>query len=272
MVARAWPSESVIPRCVQAKHDLDSALLAEIGRRTAGLTLPDDITDNDAAALVRATAGPMVRGLFRPEEQEPVLAAVVAGAVFLTPATIRRAIVMGRQPRTGWTVANIYLNSVGAEPFSAEFSGLVGLSDGTSCYVTAEYLNARDHFSDFLVHEVAHMFHNCHRHQLGLVQTVDTKYPLPIDYRRHETFAYSCEFFSCITARATLPADRLALVAVLEASWRADEERVDIGLVVDILRQAVVAPDGWQVVLQRCRAPEEPPPPKRRRKPARQLA
>ena len=38
---------------------------------------------------------------------------------------------------------------------------LVGLSEETTCYVSPEYFAEDDPFADFIVHEAAHIFHNC---------------------------------------------------------------------------------------------------------------
>jgi hypothetical protein len=89
-----------------------------------------------------------------------------------------------------------------AQPFpAAELLGktaphLVGLSEETTCYVSPEYFSQDDPFADFIVHEAAHIFHNCKRAIVGLRQTRRKEWLLDIEYRKRETFAYSCEAYA----------------------------------------------------------------------------
>ena len=48
---------------------------------------------------------------------------------------------------------------------------ILGLSEETTCYVSPEYFAESDPFADFIVHEAAHIFHNCKRGTVGLRQT-----------------------------------------------------------------------------------------------------
>ena len=56
---------------------------------------------------------------------------------------------------------------------------MLGLSEGTTCYVTAAYFDKPEPFSDYIVHEAAHVFHNCKRDTVGLAST-RTRQPLPL--------------------------------------------------------------------------------------------
>ena len=66
------------------------------------------------------------------------------------------------------------------------------MSEETTCYLTPEYFTETDPFADFVVHEVAHIFHNCKRGTLGLKQTRTREWLLDIEFSERETFAYSC--------------------------------------------------------------------------------
>jgi hypothetical protein len=62
-------------------------------------------------------------------------------------------------------------------------------------YVSPEYFAEDDPFADFIVHEAAHIFHNCKRVTIGLSETRTKEWSLDIEHRKRETFAYSCEAY-----------------------------------------------------------------------------
>lgn len=64
---------------------------------------------------------------------------------------------------TAWTLANLYLLSAEAEPLSHQAPPIVGYSEGTTCFVSMDYFRSDEALSDFIVHEAAHVFHNCKR-------------------------------------------------------------------------------------------------------------
>lgn len=68
--------------------------------------------------------------------------------------------------------------------------------------VTSAWTTSReqDPFADYVVHEAAHVFHNCKRATVGLPATRRREWLLDIDYRKRETFAYACEAFSRMVA------------------------------------------------------------------------
>jgi hypothetical protein len=86
--------------------------------------------------------------------------------------------------------------------------GLLGLSQETTCFVTSRYLEGRDKFDDFIVHEAAHVFHNWKREYAGLSFTRTKEWLLPIEFRKRETFAYSCEVYSRIVEQGGTPKQR----------------------------------------------------------------
>ena len=133
---------------------------------------------------------------------------------------------------------------------------MVGLSDETICYVSAEYFSEKeDPFADFIVHETAHVFYNCKRESLGFPSSRRRPWLLEIEYRKRETFAYSCEAYACILERGKTPEARHALAEEYAQAVQISDDRVDAGEVADIVRAAEGGRNGWKVIRTRC-APE----------------
>ncbi len=176
----AWPGD-LLARARQGSADLKGALVSEIRKRAAG-AFPRALPNTDLAALTLRKIGPMVRGLFPAREREAVLAVLERSVVFLTPATIEETILNAHWLHTAWDLANLYLGSVGAELLAPDAPRLVGLSEETSCYVSAEYFADEHRFADFIVHETAHVFHNCKRRTIGLRETRRREWLLEIEF------------------------------------------------------------------------------------------
>jgi len=115
-----------------------------------------------------------------------------------------------------------------------------------------------DPFADFIVHEAAHIFHNCKRRRIGLRDTRTKEWLLDIEYRQRETFAYSCEAYACVLGCAKTPAERRKLAAEDGATVRISEKRVDPAEVASIVAEAVSARNGWKVILGRCAPTTKP--------------
>jgi hypothetical protein len=130
----------------------------------------------------------------------------------------------------------------------------VGLSEDQACYVSPAYFEERDPFADFVVHEVAHIFHNTRRQTAGLPET-RRKYLLDIHYSKRETFAYACEAYSRILERVREPAQRRALAQDFDGFKGIPEARVEPAEVADIVRAACCSRNGWKLILARCAAP-----------------
>jgi hypothetical protein len=109
-----------------------------------------------------------------------------------------------------------------------------------------------DPFAEFIVHEVAHVFHNCKRATVGLHETRTKQRLLDIDYRKRETFAYACEAYARVFERGKRPAERLALAGAYGRAVRLSDERVDAGEIASIVREAAAASNGRKVILTRC--------------------
>ena len=180
---------------------------------------------------------------------------VVAAAK--APDTIEHLLRDLTWPHTAWNLANIYLGSFGAKLLSTHAPRVVGLSEETTCYVSMEYFATRQRFADFLVHEVAHVFHNCKRQTIGLPETRTKEWLLDIEFRKRETFAYACEAYSRILELGATPAARRALLVELEAGPLPSDESVSGDEYLDILREAILARNGWKRILARC-APARP--------------
>ena len=181
-----------------------------------------------------------------------VLAMLERSVVFLHPGNIESVLRAATWPRTAWSLANLYLVSVGCERLSDEAPNIVGLSEETTCYVSPAYFTSQDDFADYVVHEAAHVFHNCKRATVGLKETRRREFLLDIDYRKRETFAYACEAYSCIVARGGTAADRRAALGAHADGSLPGDDSIDLDEYLDILQEAVEARNGWKRMLQRC--------------------
>jgi len=247
----AWPGDSFIERANRAHIDLRGALVREVGRLAKGLA-HEPLPTTDTVTLTRDKVEPMVRGLFPRMEQDAVLTMLQESVVFLTCEYIEPILLEHSYDHSAWTLANLYLASLGAELLDEDAPRLVGLSEGTTCYVSPDYFSEDDPFADFIVHEVAHIFHNCKRTTIGLRETRTKKWLLDLDYRKRETFAYSCEVYARVLERAKSPSERRALALDYGSMVRITEERVDPTEITDIVAEAAAARNGWKVILRRC--------------------
>jgi hypothetical protein len=246
-----WPGPGYMAQETNAYDALRDALVAEVVRRAGKATLPKVPARDELIKMTRRRVEPMVRGLFPRAEQDAILRLLEGSVVFLTPDNIENVLRNEGFPNSAWTIANVYLSSVNAEPLGGKGQGLLGLSQETTCFVTARYLEGREDFDDFLVHEAAHVFHNHKRELVGLPYTRNKEWLLPIEFAKRETFAYSCEAFSRIVERSQSPKERLALFEQY-AETPYDIADLDVDEHIDILREAVTARNGWKRILSRC--------------------
>ncbi len=253
----AWPGNGFMARANRAHDDLRGALVREVRRIAKGLA-HEPLPQGDTVALTRAKVEPMVRGLFPRVEQDQVLATLQKSVVFLTSVNIEPLLLEHGYDSSAWTLANLYLASLGAELLGEDAPRLVGLSEETTCYVSPDYFAEDDPFADFLVHEAAHIFHNCKRATVGLRETRTKEWLLDIEYRKRETFAYSCEAYARVLERAKSPSERRALAADYGSTVRISEERVDPAEVAGIVAEAAAARNGWKVILARCAPTSRP--------------
>lgn len=247
-----WPGEDLLEAAREGTRALKKALLGEVERRAAGRRPPDLPAGLDLESFARRKLAPMVEGLFAPGERRVVLDLLERSVVFLTSESIGRLIM---DPdcwlSTARDLANIYLGSLGAEPLAGDRAHIVGLSEGTRCYVSATYFKEEDPYADFVVHEAAHVFHNWKREHTGLPFTRKCEWLLPIEFSRRETFAYACEAYSRIVEGTRRPKERRERLADY-AEKHMPSGIEDSGELVAILTEAVKAKNGWRRILARC--------------------
>ena len=252
----AWPGCTTVECAGNARAARRAALCGEVRKRAGEAIAPDFAVPADLPALVSARVAPMVRGLFSRREQEVVLQLLQHSVVVVTPANIEPLLVETRWEHTAWVLANLYLGSIGVPLLSPDAPQLVGISVDTTCYLSLDYLRHTDPLTDYLVHEAAHVFHNCKRRTLGLPATRTREWLLTIEFRKRETFAYACEAYGAIRAQAAGPAERTRLLRLLEARSGPGDERVDPEEFFDIVREACGARNGWARILARCAPPK----------------
>jgi hypothetical protein len=253
----AWPGNGFMERASRARRDLRGALVREV-RRLAQGRAHEPLPKTDTTALTRDKVEPMVRGLFPRVEQGVVLAMLEKSVVFVTSENIEVLLLVHGFDSSAWTLANLYLTSVGADLLGEDAPRLVGLSEETTCYVSPDYFAEEDPFADFIVHEAAHIFHNCKRAAVGLRHTRTKEWLLDIEYRKRETFAFSCEAYARVLERAKGPSERRALAAEFGRSVSISDARVDSAEVAGIVAEAVARRNGWKVILGRCAPARRP--------------
>lgn len=237
-----------------ATEALQGALLAEVERRSRGRRPAHLPRTLDPPRFTRTKVEPMVRGLFPAAEREAVLAVLERSVVFVTADTLEPLLRGCSFLSTAWKLANLYLASLGAELLGEEALEIVGLSEETRCFVSTEYFRARgDRFADFILHETAHVFHNCKRRTVGLPESRKREWLLEIEFRKRETFAYACEAYGRILELGRRPADRRALLSEHLGGPLPPDDRVDEDDYRAALTEAVAARNGWKRILHRCR-------------------
>ncbi len=256
MDARAWPGDFMERGRLQ-DADLRGALVEEVRRLAKGHS-HEPVPANVGIEFTRAKVEPMVRGLFARTEQDIVLATFEKSVVYVTSDTIESILLNQRWDHSRWTLANMYLLSVGAKLLGKKAARIVGMSEETTCYVAPDYFAEGDPFADFIVHEAAHIFHNCKRRTIGLAETRTKEWLLDIEFRQRETFAYSCEAYARIITRAKSPTERRALATEYASKRRISAEGVDAVEVASIVTEAANARNGWKVILARCAPTKKP--------------
>jgi hypothetical protein len=247
---RAWPG-SVLERADQGSRELRQGLIAEVRRLAVGRShLP--LPPGNICELTRRKVTPMVRGLFPKKEHEAVLAVLERSVTFITNENFERVLTEHDWAGSAWDLANLYLATVGAPLLVESAPNIVGLNEHTTCYVSPEYFRETDSFSDFIVHEAAHIFHNCKRRTVGLREVRGREWLLDIDIRKREEFAYSCEAYARILERAGTLAKRSELADQFAEETDIADTRFDAAEVTAIVRSAVTARNGWKIIFARC--------------------
>ncbi len=249
----AWPAENFTARARHGEIALRGALISLVKNVAVRAVVPEELADLDVASFTRAKVEPLVRGLFPTAEQQAVLDLLAYGVVFLTPTAIEPLLMQTPYLTTAWNLSKIYLASCGSKLLAGDAPDLVGLSEGTTCYVSMDYFRPAGQFDDFVVHEAAHIFHNCKRRTIGLPEVRGREWLLDIEFGKRETFAYLCEAYSRILelSGGGTPAKR-QLLSQAENSPLPSDDRVGAGEYLKILRAAVAARNGWKEILRSC--------------------
>lgn len=248
----AWPGQTIFESMRNGDRALRDALFAEVRRRAKGHQPQGRLPDGDLTTFARGRVAPMVEGLFPRAERETVLGAIARSVVFLTPDNIEGALRGSGFLHTAWDLANLYLGSLGAELLSEEASAILGLGVEQTSYVSLSYFSDNQRFADYVVHEAAHVFHNCKRATLGLRETRTREWLLDIDFRKRELFAYGCEALARVRELAQGRAARVALIDEVANGTMPNDEQVDAAEYIAMLREAAPARNGWKRVLAWC--------------------
>ena len=249
-----WPGQNIMEALTHANNAMREGLIAAVLKRAPSETQAPTPPINNLVALTRAKVQPMVYGLFPQAEHAIVLKTLEASVIFLTPENIESVLRASPWLNTTWDLANMYLLQRGAKPLSPEAPSIVGLSQETSCYLSLDYLKepGNDPFADYLVHEAAHVFHNCRRCTIGLPETRTRRALLNIDYAKRETFAYACEAYSLILTMGDTAKNRRDALARHAQGPLPNKDIVDRNEYLDILAQAVGARNGWKRIHEAC--------------------
>jgi len=250
-----WPGNNVVDCMRRAKAALRGALIDAVRERVAHARNIRTLSEVDVTRMTVEKVATMVHGLFTPDEQPIVLDVLGRSVVFLTPANIEAVLTETTWCGTAWTLSNLYLNSIDAPLLGADAPCVVGLSQETTCYVSMRYFEADGRFEDFVVHEAAHIFHNCQRITIGLPEVGRSQWLLDIDFHKRETFAYCCEAYSRIVASASNRREKIALAESVAEFEMPPDEDVDPDEYLDILRDACSARNGWTRIRERCAPP-----------------
>lgn len=251
-----WPGQNIMEKSRNGHDDHLRALVAEVKRRSRGRTHAP-VPDLDLTSWTRCKLTPMVNGFFPEAERGAVLRLFEKSVVFLTSENIEAVLLGQMWLRSAWDLANLYLATVSADLLGPDAPSLLGLSQETTCYVTPEYFVDRGRIEDFVIHEAAHVFHNCKRRTAGLPHTRTKEWLLLMEFRKRETFAYSCEAYGWIVERSSSKAERLALAERFAVhGFGQCDENMDPNEVTDIVQEACHGRNGWKVILRRC-SPEK---------------
>ena len=249
-----WPGQNFVEVEINGSRILRDALVAAVLERVPTSEQRATPHLGDLVELTRDKVAPMVNGLFAMDERSTILATLERSVIFLTPENIESQLRASSWLSSSWDLANMYLLERGAEPLSPDAPSLVGMSEETTCYLSLTYLGSqeREPFSDYLVHEAAHVFHNTRRCTIGLAETRSKESLLNIDFRKRETFAYACEAYSRILSLASTPKLRREALQVHANGPLPGDSRMDQEEYLEILSAAVGPGNGWKRILKAC--------------------
>lgn len=247
-----WPGNTFLVQARNGDSTLRSALISSVQKHANQAIVPASWEHTGLDINLRTKFTPMVEGLLPQKEHTIILDMLEKSVVFLTPAKIVSILENMTWLKSAWNLANIYLSSLDAKLLADDAPGIVGMSEETTCYVSMEYFRNENKFDDYVIHEAAHIFHNCKRKTIGLPETRSREWLLDINYFKRETFAYACESYSRILEIGENRTNRSKLMADFSNSPMPSDDRVDVAEYLDILREAVAARNGWKRILARC--------------------
>jgi hypothetical protein len=256
-LGRAFPGNDALERLNGYERHLRNALIEEAGRRELGRCQRWAPAGFDPAASTRRKVEPMITGLFPAAERQVMLDVAQRSIVFLTREAAHQAIRDIKFLEEAWTIANIYLGSLGVPTLSEDGARAVGVNLGTKCYVSLEYFAEKALLADYVVHEVAHVFHNCKRRTIGLPHSRRKEWLLDVAFAKREIFAHACESYSRIVEQARGKEERRALLAQGARVSRLCDASVDRAELLDILADAIEARNGWRRILAHCSPPKQ---------------
>ena len=251
---RTWPGDNFIEVATNADTALREALIAQVLKRAPRHAQVPTPPIENLMELTRSKVLPMVTGLFPPAERPVIMKTLEASVIFLTPENIESTLRTSNWLGTTWDLANMYLLQRGLKPLSPEAPSIVGLSEETTCYLSLDYLadQSKVAFSDYLVHEAAHIFHNCRRCTIGLPETRTRRELLSIHFSKREMFAYACETYSRILLASDSTKGRRSALAQYSQGPLPSENEVKREEYLAILGEAVSAKNGWKRILLAC--------------------
>lgn len=212
-------------------------------------------------AAARSTARPRRTALDRdldrflriPAEKRRIVESnLISRVKLVSPATIEKHIQEEPWLNTAWDMANLLFGSIGLRPLG-RYRRVLGFCPGNVCYVSLDYLRDDDPFADYVVHETAHVLHNTRREALGLARRRARERLVDVDFRKRETLAYGCEFYSRIAAGSADRRERIARFAQWSEDPGAPDHRVDPAELRRTLEVAVTARNGWERIRLACR-------------------
>ena len=109
-----------------------------------------------------------------------------------------------------------------------------------------------DPFDDFVVHEAAHIFHNCKRRTVGLAQTPPARVAARHRVPKARDVRVRLRGLQPRPRAWQQPAARRLLLPEIEEGPVPPDDRVDPVEYIDILREAIAARNGWKRILRRC--------------------
>lgn len=234
------------------KRLLLQALCTEVKRRASGLPKMSGAKKLTLTPSTQVALHQMIAGLFPKSERDIVRSVVDRSIVFLSADVVYQAMNEVSFLHTAWLIANVYLESIDRKPFAPRADVPVGFNEEKTCYVSTRYFETENPFADYVLHEAAHIFHNCKRKTVGLADSKKKEWLLNIDFRKRETFAYACEFYGRILSAAKSTKERRLQLADFAKRPHISEEIVDQNELLDILGEAVRKRNGWKIILTRC--------------------